>query len=81
MAKEISKAIGEEVAYNEVTPDQYRAFGFPGADDLGNMFQFYRDFDEICNSIRDVDNSRALNPELQSFEAWMKENASRIPLE
>src|SRR6478609_7896107 len=33
MAKEISKAIGEEVAYNEVTPDQYRAFGFPGADD------------------------------------------------
>ena len=80
MAGAISKAIGEEVSYNEVTPDQYRSFGFPGADDLGNMFQFYRDFDEVCNSIRDVNGSRELNPELKSFDAWLVENASRIPI-
>lgn len=80
MAGAISKAIGEEVSYNEVTPDQYRSFGFPGADDLGNMFQFYRDFDEVCNSIRDVNGSRELNPELKSFDAWLEENASRIPI-
>ena len=80
MAGAISKAIGEEVSYNEVTPDQYRSFGFPGADDLGNMFQFYRDFDEVCNRIRDVNGSRELNPELKSFDAWLEENASRIPI-
>ena len=37
--KALSKALGEEVTYNEITPEQYRGFGFPGADDL-----------EICSS-------------------------------
>ena len=81
MAEALSKALGEEVSYNEITPEQYRGFGFPGADDLGNMFQFYRDFDEVCNSIRDVKFSKELNPELQSFEMWLAENAKRIPLD
>lgn len=80
MAQALSNAIGEEVVYNEITPEQYRAFGFPGADDLGNMFQFYRDFDEVCNSTRDVNFSRELNPDLQSFEMWLADNAKRIPL-
>jgi uncharacterized protein YbjT (DUF2867 family) len=80
MAKALSKALGEEVIYNEITPEQYRGFGFPGADDLGNMFQFYRDFDEVCNSIRDVKFSKELNPELQSFDMWLSKNAKRIPL-
>ena len=35
-------------------PNNIVALAFPGADDLGNMFQFYRDFDEVCNSTRDV---------------------------
>jgi hypothetical protein len=60
---------------------QYRGFGFPGADDLGNMFQFYRDFDDVFNSVRDVKFSKELNPELQSFEMWLKKNAKRIPLD
>jgi uncharacterized protein YbjT (DUF2867 family) len=80
MAKSLTKALGEEVIYNEVTPEQFRAFGFPGADDLGNMFQFYRDFDDVCNSMRDVNYSRELNPELKNFDMWLAENASRIPL-
>lgn len=81
MAKALSKALGEEVHYNEITPEVYRSFGFPGADDLGNMFQFYRDFDAVCNSTRDVQFSKELNPELQSFEMWLAENAQRMSLE
>jgi len=81
MAKDLTKSLEEEVTYNEVTPEQYRGFGFPGADDLGNMFQFYRDFDEVCNSARDVNYSRELNPDLQSFEMWLEENGKQIPLE
>ena len=80
MAKELSEALGEEVSYNEITPETYRSFGFPGADDLGNMFQFYRDFDDVCNSIRDVKFSKELNPELKSFKMWLEENGKRIPL-
>lgn len=81
MAEVLSKKLGKEVTYNVVTPEQYRGFGFPGADDLGNMFQFYRDYDEVCNSVRNVEYSKELNPELKSFDKWAAENAGRIPVE
>jgi uncharacterized protein YbjT (DUF2867 family) len=81
MAAALSKAVGQEVLYNNVTPETFRSFEFPGADDLGNMFQFYRDFEEVCNSIRDVGLSRQLNPELKSFEMWLSEKGGQIPLE
>ncbi|MES2703985.1 MAG: NmrA/HSCARG family protein [Bacteroidota bacterium] len=81
MAQSLTKALGQEVAYNEVTPEQYRGFGFPGADDLGNMFQFYRDYDDVCNTTRNVSYSKELNPSLRSFDAWLAENKDRIPMD
>src|SRR5688572_13159130 len=81
MAAALSKATGRTVRYNEIEPAVFRSFGFPGADDLGNMFQFYRDFAEVCNATRDVGRSRRLNPQLQSFDAWLAANAAKIPLD
>jgi uncharacterized protein YbjT (DUF2867 family) len=81
MAAKLSKALSKGIRYNSVSPETYRGFGFPGADDLGNMFQFYRDFEQELNAIRDVNASRQLNPELQSFDQWLAKNAQRIPLE
>ena len=81
MAAALGKALGKTVRYNEVEPAVYRSFGFPGADDLGNMFQFYRDFESVCNTTRDVARSRQLHPALKSFDAWLAVNASKIPLD
>ncbi len=81
MAAKLSKALGREIRYNEVSPDVYRSFGFPGADDMGNMFQFYRDFEKEFCGVRDLNATRALNPALQTFDQWLNENAGRIPLE
>lgn len=81
MAKALSDALGEEVYYNEITPEQYRNLGFDGAEDMGNMYQFYRDFDDVCNSTRDVEFSKKLNPNLKSFKKWLDENASKIPID
>lgn len=81
MAAAITKAVGQEVQYNNVSPETYRGFGFPGSDDLGNMFQFYRDFEKECNSVRDVKYSKELNPELKNFEQWISEKGKLIPLE
>jgi uncharacterized protein YbjT (DUF2867 family) len=81
MSAALSKALGLTVRYNNVTPDTYRNFGFPGSDDLGNMFQFYRDFEEVCNTTRNVQQSKELNPALQSFDAWLSGNAQKIPLD
>lgn len=81
MAAAMSKHTGQKIIYNNVTPDTYRNFGFPGSDDLGNMFQFYRDFETECNRTRDIEGSRKLNPELKNFDQWLSENAGKIPLE
>ena len=61
------------------TPSVYRGFGFPGAEDLGNMFQFKRDFEKDFRGARPVDETRALNPKLQSFSEWLNANRERIP--
>ncbi len=80
MASGFSKAFGQEIRYNEVPADVYRSFGFQGADEMGNMFQFKRDFDkEFCGS-RDIKVSRALNPSLQTFDYWLAHNKDRIAL-
>ena len=81
MAAALSKALGQPVAYNAVTPEAYRGFDFPGADDLGNMFQFKRDFEDYFCGARDLATARSLNPELQTFEQWLARNKGRIPLE
>jgi uncharacterized protein YbjT (DUF2867 family) len=81
MAAGLSRALGKEVRYNDVPPEVYRGFGFPGAEDLGNMFQFKRDFEDVYCGARDIEKTRELDPELQSFEDWLAENKDRIPLD
>ena len=81
MAAALAQAYGREVRYNAIEPEVYRGLGFPGAEDLGNMFQFKRDFQEAFCGSRNLDFSRKLLPSLQTFESWLSENASRIPRE
>jgi uncharacterized protein YbjT (DUF2867 family) len=80
-ASALTRALGREVAYNAVPPEVFRGFGFPGAEDLGNMFQFNRDFEQAFCAPRDPATARALNPSLQTFDAWLAQNKARIPLE
>ena len=81
MAAALTRALGQEVRYNSVSPEVYRRLGFPGAEDLGNMFQFKRDFQEVFCGVRDVNVSRGLNPSLLTFEAWLAQNRHHIPIE
>ncbi len=81
MAAALSRGLGKEVVYNAVTPAQYRAFGFPGADDLANMFQFKADFETDFCGARDPDLARSLNPKLQDFSTWIERNKAQIPIE
>ncbi|MBL8519888.1 MAG: NmrA/HSCARG family protein [Betaproteobacteria bacterium] len=81
MAAAMGRALGIDVHYNAVTPAAYRSFGFPGAEDLGNMFQFYQEFAADFGAKRSVAASKALNPALQSLDQWLAVNAKRIPLE
>ncbi len=80
MAASLSTALGKDIRHNDISPDAFRALGFPGADDVGNMFQYKRDFQEKYCRIRDVAFSRSLNPALQTFDTWLAANKNRIPL-
>ena len=81
MAASLTKALGQAVRYNSVPPEVYRSLGFPGADDLGNMFQFKRDFESYYRGARSLEFTRSLDPELQTFDQWLAVNKDRIPLD
>ncbi|MBA3673045.1 MAG: NmrA family NAD(P)-binding protein [Gemmatimonadaceae bacterium] len=80
MAAKLTRALAQPVRYNDVPADVYRSFGFPGADDIGNMFQFKRDFTREFRQPRDVAFTRSLNPALQDFDTWLAANKDKIPL-
>jgi len=80
MAAIFSEVLGREVRYNSVPPEVFRSFGFPGADDLGNMFQFKRDFEDYFCGARNPEFARTLNPSLQDFKTWLTKNKSAIPI-
>jgi uncharacterized protein YbjT (DUF2867 family) len=81
MSDKLSKGLGiGAVKYNAVDPNVYRSWGFPGADEMGNMFQVYRDFEGPFLANRSVETSKALNPQLQNFDTWIETNKSKIPV-
>ena len=80
MAAALSRALGTEVVYEAMDPEVYRGLGFPGAEDLGNMFQFTRDFAEDFCQARNIELSRRLNGSLQSFDEWLAVHKSQIPV-
>ena len=81
MAAKLSKALGVTVKFNSVPADVYRSFGFPGADDLGNMFQWQAENNEGFCSRRDVALSRKLHAGILDFDGWLAQHAKSIPME
>ena len=81
MAATFSQALGSEVVYNGIPASVYRGFGFPGADDLGNMFQFNSEFSDYFCGARSLAFSKSINPALQNFAQWLDANKGRIPQE
>jgi hypothetical protein len=66
VAANLARALGEPVDYIALEPEQYRAVGFP-------------EFGDRHRAARDVNAARALNPSLQRFDDWLRDNARRIP--
>jgi uncharacterized protein YbjT (DUF2867 family) len=80
MAAKFSRALGRKVNFFDMPFDMYRGLGFPGADDLGNMFQFQAIRGDDFLRDRDPQLSRSLNPQLLTFDAWLDANISKVPI-
>jgi nucleoside-diphosphate-sugar epimerase len=81
MGKELTNQLGiGPVTYNAVDANTYRSWGFPGADEMGNMFQVYRDFEGPFLASRSVETAKTLNPALQNFSQWLSANKAKVPV-
>jgi uncharacterized protein YbjT (DUF2867 family) len=78
MAAAFAKIVGQPVRFQDVPFETYRGLGFPGADDMGNMFEWQAILGHEFHALRDANLARELNPELQNFSDWLAANASRI---
>jgi uncharacterized protein YbjT (DUF2867 family) len=79
MSKKIESGLGiSPVTFSPVDADTFRGYGFPGADEYGNMFQTYRDFEKEVNAARSVETTRQLNPALQNFDQWLAKNKDKV---
>ncbi len=79
MSKKIESGLGiSPVTFTPVDADVFRGYGFPGADEYGNMFQTYRDFEKEVNAVRNVEATRQLNPQLQNFDQWLAKNKDKV---
>ncbi|MEO8196856.1 MAG: NmrA family NAD(P)-binding protein [Thermoanaerobaculia bacterium] len=80
MAAGLARHLGEPVSFTDVPFEVYRNLGFPGAEDLSNMFQVQSLFWQEFLANRDVALARALHPGLQNFDTWLSHNIRQIPL-
>ncbi|MEO7084477.1 MAG: NmrA/HSCARG family protein [Gemmatimonadaceae bacterium] len=80
MAEKMGAALGRTVNFFDMPFDTYRGLGFPGAQDLGNMFQFQQILGDEFVRARDPKRSLELNPALHDFDSWLAENAAKIPI-
>ena len=55
MADILSKVTGKTVKYNCVSWETFASFGFPGADELAQMFEFWLRTNDDFYKTRDLD--------------------------
>lgn len=71
-AEIMSRITGSTIQYHYVPRETFAAFGFPGAEDLADMFEYYRL--HIPSRAAEIVACRAIAPDVQSFETWMQRN-------
>ena len=68
----MSRVLGVPVEYKYIPVEVYADLGFPGDKELANMFEVQRRY--ITNRQIDLIESYGLNPHMQTFENWVKNN-------
>ncbi len=75
-AEIMSRETGRKVVYNYIPREVFAKFGFPGAAEVADMFEYYRI--HIPSRKPDIERARALYPKLQNFEQWAHANREAL---
>jgi len=65
---QLEKATGIKVAVKQPKPLEFAQFGFPGAPELGNMFQYDSEYEDVWSTYSRVQN-------YDNFESFLERNA------
>jgi uncharacterized protein YbjT (DUF2867 family) len=77
-AESLSKVLGEKITFSPPTIEEFRAYDIPFSEDISNSFQFVYDFNEEFVAARNIEFTKSINPELQSFEQWAEANKDML---
>jgi uncharacterized protein YbjT (DUF2867 family) len=80
IAAAFTKVCGYKVLYNAVPTEVYAGFGFPGAEDLANMFRYYVEYEDSFCGMRPLDVCDKRTGGTTKLEAWIKENKGAFEL-
>lgn len=72
----MSRVLRRNIRYNHIPRDVYAGYGFPGAEEIANMFEVQRLY--IPERTADLMESYRLNPSMQNFESWVERNKYRF---
>jgi uncharacterized protein YbjT (DUF2867 family) len=72
----MSRTTGADIRFAHVPRETFAALGFPGAEDLADMFEYYRL--HIPSRVNDIASCRARAPELQNFATWAARNQEKL---
>ena len=75
-ADAMTKVLGVKVHYNDMPREVFASFGFPGAEDLANMFTLNKLY--IPNRAEEIKLSHQLYPEIKNFSQWLTENKDKF---
>ncbi|MDP3469557.1 MAG: NmrA/HSCARG family protein [Daejeonella sp.] len=75
-AATMSEVLGKKIIYDYIPQQLYASFGFPGAEELANMFEFNRTYINGRNA--DLEESRNLYPQINSFKQWITANRNKF---
>lgn len=75
-AEIMTRHLGRKVSYQYIPRDDFAALGFPGAQDLADMFDYNRT--NIPNRKNDLEHSRSLYPDMTSFDRWVQQHTDEL---
>ncbi|XP_074237751.1 nmrA-like family domain-containing protein 1 isoform X3 [Saimiri boliviensis] len=71
----LTKHTRKVVHNTKMTPEDYEKLGFPGAQDLANMFRFY-----ALRPDRDIELTLRLNPKALTLDQWLEQHKGDFAL-
>lgn len=75
-AAAMTRATGHRIEFAHVPREEYAALGFPGAEELADMFDMYRRF--FPSRAAEIAANRTLYPGLRDFAAWLRTHAGAL---